>query len=197
MGQNELLIKKKLIIPPIPFWIKKQLHRPKWNLGWIIESILTPNKEEQIKKKLRKLMSVRRVILCESGTMALYWLLRTLSIGNEKKEVIIPSYCCKTVANAVIEARLTPHFVDVEDDFMISVKTVKPAVNKKTLAIIVPHMYGNEADVKAIIKAFPHLVIIEDKAMRLQGKLVAPYGILSFNIGKQIQSTGGGAILIK
>jgi len=45
--------------------------------------------------------------------------------------------------------------------------------------------------------AFPDIVIIEDKANRIQDKLVAPYGILSFNIGKQIQSTGGGALLTK
>ena len=188
------LIPDKFIIPTIPFWIRKQLNRPCWKAHLIIKALFTPDKKEKIINEIKKVTGCSKVILYESGTSALYHLLR----GRvEKKEVIMPSYCCKSVANAVIQAGLTPHFVDVEDDFMISARTIKNAVNEDTLAIIVPHMYNGKADVESIMRAFPEIVIIEDKANRAQDELVAPYGILSFNIGKQIQSTGGGALLKK
>jgi len=156
-----------------------------------------PNKKEKIINEIKKVTGCSKVILYESGTSALYNLLRGC-FG--KKEVIMPSYCCKCVANAVIQAGLTPHFVDVEDDFMVSVRTIEPALNNKTLAIIVPHMYNKKADMLPIIDlacCCLGITVIEDKANRIQDELIAPYGILSFNIGKQIQSTGGGALLTK
>ena len=188
------MINEHFIIPPIPNRIKKQLHRPCWKFHLIIKALFTPNKKEKIIDEIKKVTKCNKVVFYESGTSALYNLLRGC-FG--KKEVIMPSYCCKSVANAVIQAGLTPHFVDVEDDFMISARTIKNAVNEDTLAIIVPHMYNGKASVESIMHAFPEIVIIEDKANRAQDELVAPYGILSFNIGKQIQSTGGGALLIK
>ena len=194
------MINEHFLIPPIPFWIRKQLHRPCWKWNLIIKSLIMPNKKEKIINEIKKVTGCNKVILYESGTSALYHLLIKLHKSYERTEVIMPSYCCKSVANAVIQAGLTPHFVDVEDDFMVSVRTIEPALNNKTLAIIVPHMYNKKADMLPIIDlacCCLGITVIEDKANRIQDELIAPYGILSFNIGKQIQSTGGGALLTK
>ena len=191
------MIPDENIISPLPFWIKKQLHKPCWKVNKIINAVFTLNKEKKLIKNIKKQSGARRVVLLDSGSSAIELALKDIKKQNGKNEVIMPSYCCKTVADSIINCGLIPHFIDVEEDFMISIGTVMPAINKRTLAIIAPHMYGKDGLFHFIKAAFPNIVLIEDKAMKVEGKLRGDYGILSFNIGKQIQSVGGGALLIK
>ena len=191
------MIKNELRISPLPFWIKQQLHRPCWKLSRIINAMFSDKKERRIINHIKKQTGASKVILTDSGSSAIELALKRLAEISPNKEVIMPSYCCKTVADSIINCGLIPHFVDVADDFMVLIENVTPAVNKNTLAIIAPHMYGKDGLFYYIKMAFPTIPLIEDKAMRVQGRLRGDYGILSFNIGKQIQSTGGGALLIK
>ena len=191
------MIPDENIISPLPFWIKKQLHKPCWKVSKIINAVFTLNKEKKLIKNIKKQSGARRVVLLDSGSSAIELALKDIKRVNGRNEVIMPSYCCKTVADSIINCGLIPHFIDVEEDFMISIGTVMPAINKRTLAIIAPHMYGKDGFFHFIKAVFPNIVLIEDKAMKVEGKLRGDYGILSFNIGKQIQSVGGGALLIK
>jgi dTDP-4-amino-4,6-dideoxygalactose transaminase len=191
------MIPDENVIPSIPFWIRKQLHKPCWNLSKIIEAVFTFDKEKRIIYHIKKRTNARAVILTSSGSNAIETYLKQLAQVINKTEVIMPSYCCKTVADSIINCGLIPHFIDVENDFMISIQTVSSAINKNTLAIIAPHMYGKDGFFQFIKAAYPDVVLIEDKAAKIEGKLMGDVGILSFNIGKQVQSVGGGALLIK
>ncbi len=191
------MILEKNIIPEIPKWISKQLHRPCWNWRGIVKAIFSNHKERRIKNYIKQISGASKVILTNSGSDAIEIALNGLSILSSCKEVIMPSYCCKTVADSIINCGLIPHFIDIEEDFMISSRTIKSAVNKNTLAIIAPHMYGKNGFFAYIKMSFPNIILIEDKATRIEGHLDGDYGILSFNIGKQVQSIGGGALLIK
>lgn len=163
------------LIPPLCGWIKKQLHYPIWNIKTIIKSLFTNDIEERI----MLLNDCKYVLLTDSGSTA-------LTLGLQQlipRKVYMPSYCCKTVANAIINANKQPHFYDIT-------KHLQPKPIQKKAIIIVPHYYGK----KAPITKFKG-TIIDDKAQRIQDPLQGEFGILSFNIGKQIQSTGGGALI--
>jgi len=167
-------------IPPIPFWIKKQVHKPCWSLRYIIKSLFRDDLEVLIKK----INKCKYVVLTDSGSTALTLGLKYLKNKRSSDKVMMPSYCCKSVANAIISAGLRPHFNDVNLKF-------QPQLGRtKVLATVVPHFH----EMKSPIKQFRG-VVIEDKAQRMQDPLRGKFGILSFNIGKQVQSTGGGALV--
>lgn len=134
-----------------------------------------------------------------SGTAALFVALISLGVG-ENDEVIIPSYLCSAVLNAIYLARAKPRLVDVKpDDFNISFKETRKKINKKTRAIIVPHIFGLPADIAPFLTL--KIPVIEDCAQaigaKLQSKPVGTFGkaaIFSFYASKVIATGYGGMV---
>jgi len=134
-----------------------------------------------------------------SGTSALHLALLALGV-KRKDEVILPTYVCTALLNAVNYTGATVCLADVRrDDFNISVEDVKKRINRKTKVIIVPHMFGMPADLGALLKL--DVPFIEDCAQALgatyNGRPVGSFGVMSiFSFyATKVLTTGEGGMV--
>jgi dTDP-4-amino-4,6-dideoxygalactose transaminase len=101
-----------------------------------------------------------------SGTEALHLALAACEIGRGD-EVITVAHTAVATAAAIELAGATPVFVDIEPDyFTLDPERLEAAITPKTKAIIPVHLYGQPADLAAVISiAQRHgLRVIEDCA---------------------------------
>ena len=101
-----------------------------------------------------------------SGTDALRLSLAALDIGAGD-EVITTPFTFVATANTISHSGATPVFVDIEaDTFNIDPVAVAAAVTPRTKAIVPVHLYGQPADMDAImaIARQHNLSVIEDAA---------------------------------
>lgn len=161
---------------------------------------LTPGAEASaFERELGRATRRRHVVSTNSGHAALHLALLALGVG-EGDEVILPTYCCSALLNAVGYVGARPRVVDVDDEtYNVTAETVRPALRRRTAAIIVPHMLGLPADVEGIADLGPP--VIEDAAMaigaRRRGRPVGSFGALtvfSFYATKLVATGQGGAV---
>ncbi len=135
-----------------------------------------------------------------SGTAALHLALLALGVG-EGHEVIIPTYVCTALSNAVHYAGARPVLVDVGyEDGNMAPLAVRRKLSRKTRAIIVPHMFGEPADLAALRDL--GVPLIEDCAQavgaRYAGKPVGTFGqvsVFSFYATKMMTTGEGGMVV--
>jgi len=138
-------------------------------------------------------------VAVSSGTAALHLALVALGVG-EGDEVIIPSFVCAALLNAVRHVRATPVLADINPDtFNIDVRDVEHRLTPRTKAIIVPHLFGLPAGIRQIIAL--GVPVIEDCAQSLGSLLAgAPTGsfgllsVFSFYATKVICTGEGGMV---
>ena len=148
----------------------------------------------------------RECVAVNSGTSALHLALLSLGIGPGD-EVIVPSFTFAATANSVSLAGATPVFVDVDArTFNIDPIAIEAAVNNRTKAIQVVHLYGLPANMSAILKIAEryNLKIIEDAAQAHLASIdfqpVGTFGdaaAFSFYPTKNMTSGEGGMIVLK
>jgi dTDP-4-amino-4,6-dideoxygalactose transaminase len=132
-----------------------------------------------------------------SGTAALHLALLALGVG-EGDEVILPSYVCTAVLNAVHHARATPVLCDVDDETgNLDPADARRRFTKRTKAVIVVHLFGHPADLGWVQES--DVPVIEDCAQALgacwQGRPVGSVGTVSafsFYATKVISTGEGG-----
>ncbi len=153
-----------------------------------------------LEKEFASFIGVDHAAAVSSGTAALH--LSLLSLGIDKgSEVIIPSYVCTALLNAVHQVSATPVIVDVDHNtYNISAAKIKKAISNKTDAIIVPHMFGLPADIDAIIEL--GIPVIEDCAHSVGAKFNNRYtgsfgdlSIFSLYATKMLCAGEGGLVL--
>lgn len=135
-----------------------------------------------------------------NGSAALFLLLKALNIGPGD-EVALPAYVCTAPLNCIYQIGAKPLVVDIEiASFNISVQDLLKKLTKKTKAIIIPHMFGQSAELEPILNI--GLPVIEDCAMSLgaiyKGKMTGSFGIasiFSFYATKVITTGEGGMVL--
>ncbi|MHA1598162.1 MAG: DegT/DnrJ/EryC1/StrS family aminotransferase [Alphaproteobacteria bacterium] len=141
-----------------------------------------------------------------SGTDALALALRGLDIGPGD-EVITVSHTAVATAAAIDMAGAIPVFVDIDPaTYTIDANAIEAAITKKTKAVIPVHLYGQAADMDAVMKiAGQHgLKVIEDCAQatgamykeRRVGS-IGDAGCFSFFPTKNLGGLGdGGAVVM-
>ena len=190
-------------IPQIEPWIDQeemvQLQRVV-DSTYVTENKLTKEFEERIKD----LTGSKYAVAVTNGTAALYCCLTSLGVG-QGDEVIVPNLTFVASSNAIIWCGATPVFCEVsEETFCIDPQEMEKLITPKTKAIMPVHLYGQSADMDAIMKiAIKYdLKVIEDAAqgvgVRFNGKHTGTFGdmgILSFYGNKTITCGEGGVIL--
>ena len=119
-----------------------------------------------LEKEFAKFCSRKNGISTSNGTTALHLALLALGIGKGD-EVIVPDLTFAATINTVLHAGATPVIVDIEkDSWCIDPYQIKRAITRKTKAIIPVHLYGQPADMDAIVSIArkSKLFIIEDCA---------------------------------
>ncbi len=124
---------------------------------------------KQFQEDLEKYLNVKHVIPCSNGTDALQVAMMALGL-KPGDEVITTSFTFIATAEVVALLGLTPVLVDVDPDtFLISPEAIKKAITPKTKAIVPVHLFGQCADMEAIMNiARKHnLFVIEDTAQAI------------------------------
>jgi dTDP-4-amino-4,6-dideoxygalactose transaminase len=144
-------------------------------------------------------LGVGQVIACGNGTDSIEMLLKAYGVG-EGDEVIVPATSWISTSEAVSSVGATPVFADIDKDyFTIDPVALEKAVTARTKAVIPVHLYGQAADMAAIMKvAEAHgLIVIEDCAQahgaRFAGRTAGTWGhasSFSFYPGKNLGAYG-------
>lgn len=103
----------------------------------------------------------------------------------------VVAYNCHTVANAVVNARCTPVFVDVTPDLRIDAVSIPVDLD----AIVVTNLFGIRNDIEAIRKRCPKAIIIVDNAHGYGLPAEGDFTVYSINQGK-FPALGEGGILV-
>lgn len=135
-------------------------------------------------------------IALASGSCAITLALQTLD-APRAGSVVVPSYVCRSVLDAIRAADLRPRLCDSGPDWVVTADSVNAAVDAETVAIIVPHLYGLAADIGGITRIGPP--VIEDCAQLVghacPGPMHAHARVLSFHPTKCL-TTGEGGMMI-
>ena len=126
-------------------------------------------KVHQFQKNLEQYLGVKYVIPCANGTDALQIAMMGLGL-QPGDEVITSDFTFAATVEVIALLQLTPVLVDVnEDDFNINIEAIKKAITPKTKAIVPVHLFGQSANMEAIMEiAKAHnLYVIEDNAQAI------------------------------
>mgnify|MGYP002402340073 CR=1 FL=1 len=120
-------------------------------------------------ENLSRYLGVKHVIPCANGTDALQ--IAMMALGLEPgDEVITPSFTYIATTEVIALLRLKPVFVDVDPKtFCIDPESIRKAITPRTRAIVPVHLYGQSADMEAIMEIARHnnLYVIEDNAQAI------------------------------
>lgn len=139
-------------------------------------------------------------VALNSGTAALHLSLVALGVGKGD-EVVLPSYVCTALLNAVHYVCATPIIADIDPrTFNMDAQDARNKITKRTKAIILPHMFGLPADVDAFLSL--GVPVIEDCALsigsRFNGRMAGSFGVLSvfsFYATKMLATGEGGMVV--
>jgi len=120
-------------------------------------------------KELEEYLGVKHVIPCANGTDALQIALMALDL-KPGDEVITPSFTYIATTEVMALLGLKPVFVVVDTDTIcIDPMTIHAAITKKTKAIVPVHLYGQAANMDAIMEIAKeyNLHVVEDNAQAI------------------------------
>ena len=180
----------------------------------------------ELEEKLAEFLHVEKTAAVQSGTSALH--LSLIACGVQPGDmVIVPTLTFIAAVNPVRYQFAEPVFMDCdeslcmdpqklhrfcENEFVTEDGQLKHKATGKTVkAIVVVHVFGNMADMEAIMDIAQefHLKVIEDATEalgtqytkgRYAGKFagtIGDFGAYSFNGNKIITTGGGGAVTAK
>ncbi len=141
-------------------------------------------------------------LLTNSGTAALEIALHQLrKAWSQRRHVVVSSYVCPAVVNAIERERLKPVFVDVQARSLnLDVVLASERMDERTLAIICTHLAGMPDNCLAAERF--GVPVISDCAQaigaRLDGREITQYGclaVLSFGSTKPFTAGTGGALM--
>lgn len=124
---------------------------------------------KEFQKNLETYLGVKHVIPCANGTDALQIAMMALGL-KRGDEVIVPSFTYVATAEVIALLGLKPVMVDCDaDSFNITADIIEKAITPKTKAIVPVHLFGQSADMDAIMAvANAHkLWVIEDNAQAI------------------------------
>jgi dTDP-4-amino-4,6-dideoxygalactose transaminase len=127
------------------------------------------NAVNSFQKSFESYLNVKHVIPCANGTDALQIAMMALGL-KPGDEVITPSFTYIATTEVIALLNLKPVFVDVlPDTFCIDPSKIEAAITAKTKAIVPVHLYGQAAEMEAIMKiAKKHnLFVVEDNAQAI------------------------------
>ena len=123
-------------------------------------------KVKMLERQICKLFGKKYGLMVNSGSSAN---LLGLSSFNFRKgsEIITPNLTFSTTVAPIFQLNLIPSFIGVEKQkFVADINHIERAINKNTVAIMIPNLLGNIADWKEIKKIANKykLKVIEDSA---------------------------------
>lgn len=132
-------------------------------------SFINGPKVKEFQANLEAYLGIKHVIPCANGTDALQIAMMGLGL-KPGDEVITADFTFAATVEVIALLGLTPVLVDVDPNkFNINIEAVKKAITPKTKAIVPVHLFGQCANMDAIMElAEAHnLFVIEDNAQAI------------------------------
>ncbi len=158
---------------------------------------------EEVRKfedEFSSLIGMKAGAAASSGTAALHLALIAMGIGKGD-EVIIPSYVCSALLNALNFVNARPVLADINPEtYNIDPAAVRKRITRRTGAVIVPHMFGLAADMDELLSL--GVPVIEDCALsagsRYKGRVTGSMGLVSiFSFyATKVMTTGEGGMVL-
>jgi dTDP-4-amino-4,6-dideoxygalactose transaminase len=176
-----------------------------WNM-WIVDlfSLVIPGVGFLgliAKRRIEKFFGIEGLFV-DSGAAALVTALLAGGI-TEGDEVLVPSFVCTEVIDAIYSARAVPVYIEITDAFTIDLVDLSNKISSKTHALIVSNTYGILDDFKSIegIIMGKGIVVINDLAQvvwdpvkDINPNMYGDFVIYSFGPQKFFSSIGGGFV---
>jgi dTDP-4-amino-4,6-dideoxygalactose transaminase/acetyltransferase-like isoleucine patch superfamily enzyme len=147
----------------------------------------------------------KHAVAVNSGTSALHLALLAAGIGPGDEVITTPFTFVATTA-AIMYAGARPVFVDIDPrTFNVDVTQIESAITPRTKAILPVHLYGQPADMDAIMEIAKRrgLFVIEDACQAHGAKYkgqrvgaIGDFGCFSFYPGKNLGAYGEGGIVV-
>lgn len=192
----DLLVQYKTIEKEIDNAIKQTINSTQFILG---------NEVSLFEKEFARYCEVKYAVGVGNGLSALELGMRALGIGKGD-EVITPANSFIASSSAIAFTGAIPVLVDCDkDSYNIDVAQIEKMITKRTKAIMPVHLYGQPADMKAILAIAKKykLFVIEDACQAhgayYNGKRVGSLGDIaafSFYPGKNLGAYGDAGILV-
>jgi dTDP-4-amino-4,6-dideoxygalactose transaminase len=166
--------------------------------------ILGP-KVEQLEKDIAAYSNCSHAIGVSSGSDALLACLMAENIGPGD-EVITTPYTFFATAGVIARLGATPVFVDIDPlTYNLDASQILSKVTKRTRAIIPVYLYGQMADMDAVMRIAEQrgFVVIEDAAQAIGSEYkgrragsIGHYGCFSFFPSKNLGGAGDGGMVV-
>ncbi len=157
-----------------------------------------------LEKELAEYCGAKHAIACASGTDALLLALMAYDTGYDD-EVITTPYSFFATVSAVTRLGAVPIFVDIDPKtYNLDVSQIEARITDKTKAIQPVHLYGQCADMDALLKISEkyNVPIVEDAAQAIgaeeNGKRagsIGDIGCFSFYPSKNLGGMGDGGFM--
>jgi UDP-2-acetamido-2-deoxy-ribo-hexuluronate aminotransferase len=159
---------------------------------------------------LKNYLGAKYVIPCANGTDALQIAFMALGL-QPGDEIITPSFTYIATVEAAVLLGIKPVFVEVDKDtFCLTAEIVEKAITPKTKAIVPVHLYGQTANMEAImaIAKKHNLKVIEDTAQAIgstytfsdgtskKASTIGDIGTISFYPSKNLGAFGDGGAIV-
>ena len=132
-------------------------------------SFINGPKVKEFQTNLENYLGVKHVIPCANGTDALQ--IAMMGVGLKPgDEVITADFTFAATVEVIALLGLTPVLVDVDpNNFNIDIECIKKVITPKTKAIVPVHLFGQCANMEAILKIAKdnNLFVIEDNAQAI------------------------------
>ncbi len=194
----------------------QRLHYAEWGAGeWLAAigaalgaKVRSGRRLDIVRHRLAGVVGDRPIHLVNAGRNAIRLALEVFRAKRPSRaQVIVPAYICPSVVDAVQACGLVPVGADIGSDLNIAPASVLGALNDRTLAVIVPHMYGCPARISDIerICRDAGVFLIDDAAQvigeTVDGRPIGTFGdagLFSFNQSKAVVTghRGSGAVLL-
>jgi dTDP-4-amino-4,6-dideoxygalactose transaminase len=160
---------------------------------------------DKFEQMFAEVMERKHCVSCANGTDSLYIAMVALGV-KPGDEVLAPAHSWISTTETITQAGGKVVFCDTDEEtFTISPKDIEAKITKNTVGIIPVHLYGQAAEMDAIMKiANKHkLWVIEDCAQaqlaRYKGQLVGTFGDVasfSFYPGKNLGAMGDAGAVV-
>jgi len=160
---------------------------------------------KQFEEAFAQYLGARQAVGLASGTDALHLALRALGIG-QGDEVITVANTFIATALGIWQAGATPVLVDcLPDTYVIDPEAAARAITSRTKAILPVHLYGQPADMDAIMAiARRHKLKVVEDACQSHGAwykdhragTIGDIGCFSFYPGKNLGAYGDGGAAV-
>jgi perosamine synthetase len=158
----------------------------------------------RFERDFSRYMGVDFSIATSSCTGALHMGMHALGIGPGD-EVILADINWVATASPIVHLGATPVYVDIlKDSWCLDPQLVESAITPKTKAIVAVHLYGNLADMNALLEIGERhgIPIIEDAAEAIgsiyhgrRAGSMGSFGVFSFH-GTKTLTTGEGGMFV-